>query len=297
MTSTPGPDSTPPLSQAWGPRLMRSVKTAALSSLRRGPGTVEFPSPNARVGNLLYLWLHAWRRQSAGEDWRVLITPATEPWIPELERVARELLVSRRDVRMTDRRMSGAYQAMGHHYSAAELEDFCRQFLVGSALDNRHAARMREAGVASSENVTINVRRGDYYAVPEYRARYGFDVTSYVDEALRAQSARAPFSRVHLVSDDLDWCREHLDLEGREVSCFDDRDPAMDLATLMASRRLVLTNSTFSYWGGYVAQSRFDDAHVVAPVFHARDWLGGRSFHLHPMWEALPGYGEQQPGG
>lgn len=285
--SDPAP---PPLSQSKLHRAARNAKTALLRPVRRGSRLILFPSPNARLGNLLYLWMHAWLDQRSGRDTRVLITPSTQPWLDCFPRIASDLLVRRNEVRLTDQRTSGAYQAFGVHYTREELELFCSTYLQHTPLSDRFADRLR--AVEDPQNVTINIRRGDYYSVDKHRDRYGFDIVGYVAQALAAQERHAPVSRIHVVSDDLNWCLDNVEVGAREVQWFADRGPELDFATLCASRRLILTNSTFSYWGGYVSQVRFADAHVVAPLFHARGWLDGRSFHLHPSWVSLPGWGE-----
>ncbi|MDT1904142.1 hypothetical protein FPK34_25985, partial [Acinetobacter baumannii] len=55
----------------------------------------------------------------------------------------------------------------------------------------------------------VNVRRGDYYSVPEHRAKYGMDIRGYLSAALRALGAPAD-SPVVLGSDDPAWCVENL---------------------------------------------------------------------------------------
>lgn len=71
--------------------------------------------------------------------------------------------------------------------------------------------------------------------------------------------------------------------------------PADDLAVLTSADALILTNSTFSYWGGHLngAHRGGGDPAIVAPAFHARGQsTGDRSWHLDPDWcvvEELPG--------
>lgn len=278
---------------------MTRAKAHILSLVRRGPRTVLWTKPIFRIGNLFYLWLQAMKRIENGDDCRVLITDAAQPWACEFPRLFEELCISRRDVRLTDRRELGTFQGLGADYSVEDIEAFTRRYILSSPGLRRFEASAVGHGLGQPETVTVNVRRGDYYSVLEYRQRYGFDVQGYVQAAIRIHRATHPVRRVFFVSDDVDWCHAVLTpplaRQGIEVSSVSGANPMRDFAHLALSTRLVLANSTFSYWGGYVAGVRDAEADIVAPWFHARDWLDGKSFHLHPRWQLVEGFhqGEQ----
>ncbi len=64
--------------------------------------------------------------------------------------------------------------------------------------------------------------------------------------------------------------------------------PEVHLAMLSNAPRLILANSTFSYWGGYLSSWRFGSpARVVAPWFHIRTDLGGAAWQLDPRWSVV----------
>lgn len=247
------------------------------------------------MGNLLYFWLRAMIHQDAGEDCKVLNVGAAEEWKEEFPHLFASLGVSRRELHLTDRRERGAgYQEFGVDYTAAEVERFCRRFLLSSPGITRYRALATDLELLQEDSVTINVRRGDYYSNPEYEQTYGFDVRGFVHEAVRRQFDHGPFSRVFLISDDVEWCEENLGeglaSRGVSVNSMRTRDPMRDLSLLAHSPRLILANSTFSYWGGYMSMALNPEAHVAVPLFHARAWNRGRSFHLDPRWDAVDGF-------
>lgn len=230
-------------------------------------------------GNLLYRYLHAWTGRRRGiEEW-VLEAPSVLPWLgvfPELER----LTIARDRVSWRDRRDLEDYQGFGSSFTREELDHFVRHCLLVDTF----------APAADVDGITLNVRRGDYYS-PTWRHLYGFDVESYVSRALEVARGRAPFDVVRVVSDDLDWCTAHLarPVAGVRLSVTAETGPVGDLRTLAGSRRVVLANSTFSYWGAFLSNVVHGDNHadVVAPAFHRRDINGGRSWHLDPSWSVV----------
>ncbi len=269
------------------------MKSRALSLMRRGPRTILWTPPSVNVGNHFYLWLSAHAARGRGESVAVLCTDRMRPWLDAFPNAA-GLIVERRDVGLRDRRDTGLRQFWGVDFDASEVESFVRDVLLdspwGSALP---------APLADAETLVVNVRRGDYYSVPAHRARYAFDQNSYLRTAVaRATATGGRPDTVVVVSDDLQWCRDHLgwlgDHADRLTFAPPDSTPRTDLATLASARRLVLTNTTFGYWGAHVSNVRHGDNHglVVAPWFHARigDWAADQ---LDPRWDIV----REIPGG
>lgn len=269
------------------------AKARLLGLVRRGPRTVLWTDPRYGFGNVLYLLAHAHARRARGEDVVVLRTPVLDRWLPELAPAADGLVVAASDVGVTDRRDVESHFRRDVDWSIPEVEAFVDATVLGAPLVDPAGA-----SVAGPEDVVVVVRRGDYWSVPRFRARYAFDVGAYLRVALDRQvEGGGPVPRVHVVSDGPRWCRAHLGRlgDGRELTFADPaQSPRDHFATMAAARRLVVTNTTFGYWGGYVAGRRTGEPHlVVAPRFHARGLSRGQdSEQLDPRWsvvESIPG--------
>lgn len=268
--------------------------------IRRGRRLVLLtPDPGPRFGNFLYYWLHADMRRRRGETYLVLTRDHIGPWLDALPVVREELTIRSGAMRPWDRREwppTSQFQRFGEDFGAADLDLFIREMVLGSPL--MRGGRLTVDADGANEPVVVNVRRGDYYAIPEFRQAYGFDVVTYVGEALRRIADREPISRVLVVSDDIAWCRANLDVilrpkvpEVRFVS--PTATPLDHFRAVARARRVVGANSTFSYWAGYVATVLHGArAHVVMPGFHSRAVAGGRAFQLDDRWDVvrdLPG--------
>ncbi|GAA3635367.1 hypothetical protein GCM10022200_18350 [Microbacterium awajiense] len=249
--------------------------------LRRGDRVVVMtPLAGLRFGNWLYLWLDAHQRAAAGEPTRVLEAPGMAMWLDEFPRL-RKLTVSASEMRFHDRREwndDSWTQRFGIDFDRVSVDAFVRETLIPELSEDL------------GDTLVVNVRRGDYYSDPVHRKRYGWDVPGYLAEAL-GRTARA--ERVRVVSDDAHWCREHLDTllsaHSSQVD-YDEPDPVANFRAIAAARRLIGTNSTFSYWGGYVAGARFDSPEVIMPRFHGRFEVGTDAYQLDPKWTVIDGH-------
>jgi hypothetical protein len=254
-------------------------------------------------GNLLLL--AKWAREGAvdGERRWILGTPGLEPWL-QLFPGLRDVVLRRDEIRLTDQRVmpwsaaaraKGAARTVASHeqLDLAGVEDFISAVLLpGSVLSE-------PAFLDSDPNhLVINVRRGDYYSVPEVRAQYGFDVTAYLRCAVeRATERDGSPSRITVVSDDVEWCRTELGwlLDVAPVAWSSGQGALNDFQVVAAARRLVITNSTFSYWAAHLGNVLRGDNHaqVWAPRFFDRSQNDGRSWLLDERWSVI----EDLPGG
>lgn len=146
---------------------------------------------------------------------------------------------------------------------------------------------------ATDRDVVVNVRRGDYVTNELNWRNYGFDLDDYLRVALaRSREAGGSIERMMVVSDGIDWCEQNLAWLGEhcETLIFENsgQPPGVHLALLANAPRLILANSTFSYWGGYISAWRFGmPERVVAPWFHTRTDLGGAAWQLDPRWSIV----------
>lgn len=256
-----------------------SIRPVLAKQLRRGSRTVLLTPMTARVGNLLYFWLRAHREREHGRDLKVRESEHFGEWAtvwPEMV----DLSVRRSDIGRTNRLLAVPpmhFQRFGTDFTRMDLELFIRNCLLTDAF-------VAAMGERDATTLTINVRRGDYYADDELRSVYGMDIGSYLHSAVDRIGAR-DLRRVVVVSDDPAWCEAHLswlrDVGPVQVAPV---GPLHHLATLASASNLVLSNSTFSYWGGYIASTLDDGCRVVAPRFHVRDIDGGRPWQHHPSW-------------
>lgn len=99
--------------------------------------------------------------------------------------------------------------------------------------------------------VAVTVRRGDYLSLPEVFAQLDED---YYGEARKA----FPNSVFVVFSDDPVWCEENLEWADIVMPC---SDPVQDLALLSSFKNHIIANSSYGWWGAWLANGN----KVVAP--------------------------------
>lgn len=259
-----------------------SLVVSALHAVRRGRPVV-WTDAGMNFGNYLYFWRYAYARREAGQAVSVLVHPSARPWIEQFPKLG-ALSITPAEVRFLDARVVGHNSSeFDVDFGAEDLRSFVSACLTSESW-------LTDARCTEDEDLLINVRRGDYYSVEKYWRLYGIDQESYIRRAVdQTCRERGSPRRIRVISDGLDWCTANLAWL-RELAPVDfgppKRSPFADFAAVANARRLVLSNSTFSYWGGYVSDVLHPDSEgmVLAPRFHRRDIRAGRAWQLNPSW-------------
>ncbi|GAA5108150.1 hypothetical protein GCM10023339_06850 [Alloalcanivorax gelatiniphagus] len=282
---------------------LRSATALLLKPVRHHGRRVAWTPEFMGLGNLLQLAMWAYDGRSRGERRWIRATPNLVPWLDVLPGL-REVVLLPSEVRVSDRRVAPWSEAARSRQvdgavaphepvDVAGVERFLREVVLpGSGLGDV------VAGPTDPRALVVNVRRGDYYSDPEIRRQYGFNVSGYLRAAVdRSIEADGAPTQVLVVSDDVDWCRGELGwLDDRlPVEHLEASGPVSDFATVATARRMVITNSTFSYWAAHVSNATHLDNHaqVWAPRFFDRTQNGGRSWLLDERWSVV----EDIPGG
>jgi hypothetical protein len=129
--------------------------------------------------------------------------------------------------------------------------------------------------IKKNDAVAVHVRRGDYL-----KLQHIYQVTPlwYYKEATKKYEGR----EFYVFSDDIQWCKDHLELNGDVV--FTQGDEFEQLALMAGCQSHVIANSTFSWWGAWLSGA--NDVTVPMPWFtnnlDARDLIPDtwRSFQL-----------------
>ena len=271
-----------------------SLARQALSLVRSKAGrrVVNWTPEFMGFGNQLYLWAWAHAHRDEKPAPRVLIIDKMRYWIPYFPAV-QPWLVEPADVSAFDQRAHFWAEPESHSgdprgYTDEGRAAFIRDWLLTSPA----LAGVADSELAAEGVLTLNVRRGDYYSNPVHRLEFALDLATYLRLAVEeAIASDGPIQRAHVVSDDLEWCRQQLpwlsDLVD-EVTYPAPDDASIDnFRDICSSRRLVISNSTFSMWGAAVAATALGDTRVWAPAFFQRRYGPGRCYEYDQQWNFI----------
>jgi hypothetical protein len=175
--------------------------------------------------------------------------------------------------------LSGYWQSEAYFSAAADRlrADFTlRSLSPESATIARRLASMPYP-------VAVHVRRGDYAHVASTRAYHGLCSESYYRSAIAHVRRRVPGASFIFFSDEPAWVADHLGSEATLVVAENGDRPEEDLHLMTRCRSHVIANSSFSWWGAWLAPS--DE--VIAPrCWYQAPGLDGRDI-VPSRWTKL----------
>lgn len=115
--------------------------------------------------------------------------------------------------------------------------------------------------------ISLHIRRGDFLINSANHYNLPMD---YYEEALKTIDSD---STVIIFSDDPKWCEEQKLFEDDRFLVSQGNSSYVDLCLMTLCDRHIIANSTFSWWGAWLANSK----QVIAP----NKWFGPNNEHLN----------------
>lgn len=126
-------------------------------------------------------------------------------------------------------------------------EEYFKHFDVRSVfLEPERTKQALKAYPLAATSMFIHVRRGDYVGNP----LYAIDYDTYYEKALNI----AKSVHYYVVTDDAAYCQTYALFEGCNVTIVDDT-PLNSLYLMTVCAGGICSNSSFSWWGGYLNQT------------------------------------------
>ena len=115
------------------------------------------------------------------------------------------------------------------------------------------------------DRIAVHIRLGDY---ERYKSIFGQLPIQYFVDGISYLSRKLELDQVIVISDDIQKAKTLLDVNLfgnlKVAFCDDTKQPLEDLAVISSSRGVVTSNSSFSWWGAFIASVK-GNAHVVYP--------------------------------
>ena len=119
----------------------------------------------------------------------------------------------------------------------------------------------------NSEVISLHIRRGDYVT----NSNHPVQNLDYYQQALSLIDSNLP---VIIFSDDPKWCSTQELFSSDRFSVSEDNTAEFDLCLMTKCSYHIIANSSFSWWGAWLANSK----KVIAPS----NWFGGDCANKNP---------------
>ena len=139
--------------------------------------------------------------------------------------------------------------------------------------------------IKAANSVALHIRRGDYVSNESAAAIHGTCDLSYYTRALQELSKRISDIQLFIFSDDLEWSRRNLqyDFPMIFVDNSDQESSLIDLELMRHCKHHIVANSSFSWWGAWLAQTPhqlvyapkrwFSDSNIDATDVVPQHWV------------------------
>lgn len=107
--------------------------------------------------------------------------------------------------------------------------------------------------IQKTESISINIRRGDFLSNPQINKRHGVIGLKYFTDAIKFISSKTANPRFFLFSDDIKWVKDNI--KPSHAIYVDFNYPLHSEEDLLLGsfcKHNILTNSTFSWWVGWL---------------------------------------------
>lgn len=166
-----------------------------------------------------------------------------------------------------------------HRYFADIADALFQELSATQPLSRRNEELSKE--IAESNSVALHVRRGDYVSLSTAAKYHGALPLDYYIRALGSLQGLLDHPRFYVFSDDPAWCAEHLPLRPKEtvfIAHNHGKNSWQDLVLMSLCHHHIIANSSFSWWGAWLADQRWGSANRL--VFAPERWFVARSTNL-----------------
>lgn len=118
-------------------------------------------------------------------------------------------------------------------------------------------------------SISLHVRRGDYLSNDSANKFHGLCGLYYYEKAINEIRKRVVDPKLFIFSDDLAWARENIktDIPISFVDVATIENGYLDLELMRLCKHHIIANSSFSWWGAWLGESKDQTVYAPSPWF------------------------------
>ncbi|WP_316792775.1 alpha-1,2-fucosyltransferase [Pedobacter frigoris] len=143
----------------------------------------------------------------------------------------------------------------GYWQNLAYFQDISKEIRADFTFSNLSDSKNQGAlnSIQNSSSVSIHIRRGDYLTDPLLG---GVCNLEYYQKAISYVQSRVDSPKYFIFSNDIEWCRENLNLTNCEfISWNNGTKSYLDMQLMSNCKHNIIANSSFSWWAAWLNQN------------------------------------------
>lgn len=138
-----------------------------------------------------------------------------------------------------------------------------KEFTFHEPASDRNTTQLNE--IKNATSLSIHVRRGDYVTLSAASDFHGSMTQTYYSESIRRMLELIPDINLCCVfSDDIEWAKRHIVTSVNTVFVDWNKKGSEDLRLMMNCTHHIIANSSFSWWGAWLAEK--EHSRIIAPL-------------------------------
>lgn len=142
--------------------------------------------------------------------------------------------------------------------------------------------------IQHTQSVAVHIRRGDYL---QHKNVYILVSKDYYQQAFQYISKHLDKPHLYIFSDDIEWAKKNITTPlPHDFIDNNQNDPGADLHLMALCKHHIIANSTFSWWGSFLAETPHQI--VVAPAGWKTGIKSLLKNVLRPGWVLIDNHGK-----
>lgn len=165
-------------------------------------------------------------------------------------------------------RMKRGQALLGYWQSELYFQEYRKEISAEFTLKEQSSVTAQQISVAmqGGNSVAVHIRRGDYLSNPSALRTHGICSLGYYNHAMSLLNERINDAQFYIFSDDIAWAKENIKIgkTSKNLIFIEGESVETDFWLMTQSKHHIIANSTFSWWGAWLANNT-DEQLVICP--------------------------------
>jgi len=269
-------------------KILKELLKKLIYKINPNSKEVYITPKGARWRNLIYFFLRAYQYDQQGKNLRIIHTSHMIELLRHFPSL-KKYIIGVNEIKFYHKKDNSNkfYQEFGIDFTEDDILNFIKEHLLTQQVISQY-----QLSEPANEDLTINIRRGDFYE-KNNASIYGYDQIGFIKHVFKNHYPAKKWNRITVISDNLKWCKENFKFlsefcQELYFPEFKDNQVILGFLGIANSKNLILSNSTFSFWGAYLSNYLYDSyENTICPIFGSRRIENTDLYQYNPRWNMI----------